>query len=873
MTTKKRLTISALCLIIISCLGFCIINSAWSQAVTFGSGSKGTEPIAYWDLDEAGGPSAYDRVGADSNGTLDAGSGGTNTETGHMRYLEGRFGAALEFDGTDDVVTVPHNVNLEPASITVAFWVKLEDDSARHCLVSKWTGYTMEVAADNAVRWGLSGPSDQYFEAGTVSWNQWHFLTGTFDDTTKLQCIYVDGVLKGSQTVTGSISYAQNSLYMSGSWDRAKGVIDDVKIYNRALSAAEVKMAYNGGAAVYIGGAAASGGTSSGGGSSLFYDPWGGDAPVGWWSFNESSGTAAYDASGSANDGTIAAAEWAHGRYGPALDFDNEDYVDCGNDTSLDITDAITLEAWIKPSRTSPSPGQNFDIKYDGDVLPQSADPAWSGRYTGDCVVDNGILRIIDNSSSNLCDYYHYPLGMSRSTGATFIMRVKRNSGSSTMFDNGVYIVDGTSWLIFLIANNFIWIQDDSGSFSYSVDTTEFQIYRITLKNGLANIYLNENSVPVITETIEKTTSLNVFQFGSSYQTYSISDYDWDYVYYDLDGAYAPDDYYLPLEIISKNTSAYALQIRNGTLHGFINDQDVTTPIDTGLHHVALVYDGSEQRLYVDGILKDSAALSGAISTNTDSLKIGNYFNGLIDEIKIYDYARNSAQVAWDYNKGKPVGWWKLDKGSDTTAYDSSGNSNNGTLTNMEPATDWVAGKHGNALDFGGTDEFVDCGNDSSLAITGAISLGGWVKLNSLLSDAQFFGRGIGLGGDGDYGYAVSFATATGQVCFDTYSATTRDSLSSSSVTISDNDWHYIIATWDGTTNSNGKKLYIDGVLVNQKTSTISTVGTPNYSFTINGVRYFIGIVDDVRLYNYARTQAQVFQDYNEGASMRLGNN
>jgi len=67
--------------------------------------------------------------------------------------------------------------------------------------------------------------------------------------------------------------------------------------------------------------------------------------------FDEGSGTVARDASGNGNDGTIYGATWVNGKYGKALSFDGvEDYVDCGNDVSLNFerTDPFSIEAWVK---------------------------------------------------------------------------------------------------------------------------------------------------------------------------------------------------------------------------------------------------------------------------------------------------------------------------------------------------------------------------------------------------------------------------------------------------------------------------------------------------------------------------------------------
>ncbi len=100
---------------------------------------------------------------------------------------------------------------------------------------------------------------------------------------------------------------------------------------------------------------------------------------VGIWDFNEGSGTTAKDMSSNGNDGTLgngtctagtgSCPQWTddtpNNALGNSLDFDGgNDYVDCGNDESLNITDAITVEAWVKPK--SVSAYQEIATKYGG---------------------------------------------------------------------------------------------------------------------------------------------------------------------------------------------------------------------------------------------------------------------------------------------------------------------------------------------------------------------------------------------------------------------------------------------------------------------------------------------------------------------------
>ncbi len=78
---------------------------------------------------------------------------------------------------------------------------------------------------------------------------------------------------------------------------------------------------------------------------------------VGWWRLDDGSGTTAHDHSGNGNDGTlINNPVWAIGIINGALQLDGiDDYVNCGNDPSLNITDAVTLAAWVKLNSVPPA--------------------------------------------------------------------------------------------------------------------------------------------------------------------------------------------------------------------------------------------------------------------------------------------------------------------------------------------------------------------------------------------------------------------------------------------------------------------------------------------------------------------------------------
>ena len=143
----------------------------------------------------------------------------------------------------------------------------------------------------------------------------------------------------------------------------------------------------------------------------------------------------------------------------------------------------------------------------------------------------------------------------------------------------------------------------------------------------------------------------------------------------------------------------------------------------------------------------------------------------------------------------------------------------------------------------------------------------GWIKINDLSKSSSLFGRGHGLS-SGNHGYFLTYYAATKSLYFDTYSTTTRDALYKTNA-ILDNNWHHIAVTWDGTTSANGKKIYIDGVLIVQKTSAISSMGNPSYNFRIGidstNSRPAKATIDEVKVYNRALLASEVLADYNAG--------
>jgi len=88
---------------------------------------------------------------------------------------------------------------------------------------------------------------------------------------------------------------------------------------------------------------------------------------AGWWRFDEGSGVTIYDRSGNENNGTLNGnPQWVAGKIGGALEFDGkDDYLDCGNYASLDITDKVTIAVWVKTNDAGNSQHNPYVTKGD----------------------------------------------------------------------------------------------------------------------------------------------------------------------------------------------------------------------------------------------------------------------------------------------------------------------------------------------------------------------------------------------------------------------------------------------------------------------------------------------------------------------------
>jgi concanavalin A-like lectin/glucanase superfamily protein len=206
-----------------------------------------------------------------------------------------------------------------------------------------------------------------------------------------------------------------------------------------------------------------------------------------------------------------------------------------------------------------------------------------------------------------------------------------------------------------------------------------------------------------------------------------------------------------------------------------------------------------------------------------------------------------------------PVGYWNFDQAGGQILHDSSGHENHGRIHGAK----WIESGSGHALKFDGLDDYVDCGNDTSLDIRGPMTLSAWVRPTTASAQEP------GIAGKYFASYALSLYRGG---CWWYISSGSNQAMAPLSGT---NRWHQVTGSFDGE----WMRLYVNGFEVAKKKSKTTTVN-PGKNFLIghiapnleaidaagHGRGYFQGLVDEVKVYDRALSLQEVITEYNHQA-------
>ncbi|MFB9904406.1 LamG-like jellyroll fold domain-containing protein [Allokutzneria oryzae] len=209
----------------------------------------GNGPLAQWSFDGNARDTAF--LG-DRHGTL----------SGNASYTAaGAVGSAIALDGATGYVTAPNTVRTD-ASMTVSAWAKVDQGTGARAVISqegdRFAGFTLWYRPDNGGRWvfAMVNPdaADKWADTAWSSTNAqigvWTHLTAVYDGPANQLRLYVNGVLSATQTriatpvnSTGPLRVGRTQWDSNPGLDYFAGAIDEVKVYDRILSDAEVRSA------------------------------------------------------------------------------------------------------------------------------------------------------------------------------------------------------------------------------------------------------------------------------------------------------------------------------------------------------------------------------------------------------------------------------------------------------------------------------------------------------------------------------------------------------------------------------------------------------------------------------------------------------
>ncbi len=308
-----------------------IYDNALSESA-IANNALGKYTAAGWHFNEGTGSTVADFSGSGHTVTLNGPS-----------WTNGKIGSALEFDGSDDQATISNPSGLTSSTGSIEFWMKV-DSVHLGGIFHLFEGYTTDfirtaVNANGRLDLVIEDNNELkiyvYYDLDDLWYDyvdEWLHVIWTQDGTEVK--LYINGERKMlSGTNSGdwwSDHLDANSASIGAAWGYFDGLIDEMSIINRPLTAEAVCDVID----------------SSG--------------LCGRWEMNEATGTNVFDNSGNGNDATfvnMAALPWvkgvlnSNGYFEKSLCFNNSgDYLSINNSSSLQITDDLTISLWIKPT-------------------------------------------------------------------------------------------------------------------------------------------------------------------------------------------------------------------------------------------------------------------------------------------------------------------------------------------------------------------------------------------------------------------------------------------------------------------------------------------------------------------------------------------
>ena len=278
--------------------------------------------------------------------------------------------------------------------------------------------------------------------------------------------------------------------------------------------------------------------------------------------------------------------------------------------------------------------------------------------------------------------------------------------------------------------------------------------------------------------------------------------------------------------------------------------------------HVAVTYDplGSGQAIFyrLDNDTSETESSTVVADSTGSNFWLGRQgwtnFNGYIDEAKAYDHVLTAEELQGEPPPSDLQAWWELNESGGTSASDSSGNSNTGTLVNMTAPGCWVAGQVGNALSFDGSNDYVGVAASASLnSILSAheFTYAAWIYPKASTGDIMGF-----AGYAPRWGYSFTLMSGKLSLRFQN-AAGTWSLIQADNLSVPLNDWSHVAVTYDPS--GTGQAIfYLDDSSQTKSSTVVCDNSGVEFRLGRQGWSYFNGYIDEARAHNRVLNESEI---------------
>lgn len=831
-------------------------------ALTTNTASAALSRIAYWQLDETSGTTF---TNAESDSGIHDGSC-TNCPTA----VDGVVNGAQSFDGVDDAIDVPADSAFDWTGsdiFSVELWVQADDANVCNGSTEAFIGrgvsgsgqWSLGCTASGTVQFDLAddnGNNVSLQSTKTITDTAWHHVTATYDGSSDVTTLYVDGtdVISTTQAFSGSFAPTTADLnigHLNGS-AHFGGALDEIAVYDVLLSPTEIRTHY------YL--------------------------------------SRSYTATCSSDVRIMPLGDSiTQGKSSGVPDEEPEKHISYRRDLWQRLADNYYTVDFVG-SLQNGEYYDNFDPDHEGH-------PRWKDNevaaevfnWLTDNPADVLLLHIgtneLETSADDVVDILNEVDRYDPTITvvlARIINRVEHSNKTTTYNDNVEAMAEAR-----IAAGDKIIVVDmeDGAGIIYDLETAGGDMYDNlhpyeTGYTKMADVWYDAlvefmptclsapeiTSSPVETAVTGEVYTYTVTATGNPDPTFSLTtkpagmeiDANTGEIQWTPDSAGPAEVTVEATNSEGSDPQTFTIQVSDPTPPSFTSNPNTTAYVNK-IYRYDADADGQPAPTFnltaaPPGMIVDAS--SGLVEWTPDST--GNYTvtlkaeNSAGSEEQPYTISVATAPIC----PADTIAYWPLDDvAGDSTTYDLAGD-HDATCTGAACPT-VTAGQVENGLDFDGVDDGMDVTDDAMPDWTqdDSFSIELWVKTSQNCSGNKVF--------VGKYGSASWWlgCTTGGAAAFSLRSSSSEDSLPISGATnIADGAWHHIVAVRDGEADKN--KLYVDGILESTQVKQYSNGFANDNDLSIgyyNNDFYFDGVLDEIGIYGRVLADSEIEGHYDEG--------